>query len=78
MTYRVKLREVHEAYTNYIRHALFSDAMRLKYPTQDQFEQIWLIDQGIKPLRCEEGNMKVGYLEFRDRNHYLMFLLRWS
>lgn len=78
MTHRVKLSTVMEAYTNCLRHALCYDGKFAQYLTQEQFEQRWLIDRGITPIRQQEGDVIVGYLEFRDRNHMLMFLLEWS
>lgn len=77
MTHRVKLSQVFDPYANYMRHAFFGNA-RLGNVSQAEFEQHWLIDQGIMPVRCEQGDASVGYLEFRDRKHYLMWLLKWA
>lgn len=76
MSFLVKLSDIIGPYTNCMRHALFSDeSINI---SQAEFEQYWLVEEGITPIRMKQRGKIFCYLKFHDRPQYIMWLLRWS
>lgn len=82
MVHRVQLRDVFDAYTNYLHHAVDSDYVTRspdsKIDYSIPFGDRWFRNKGIVPRVVVLDDSNIDLLEFSSRAHYLLWLLRYS
>lgn len=78
----VLLKDVVQTYYRYVRHAMHSDSggkplWQLEHD-RPAFEDRWFRQQGIQQVRSRTDGRVTCALVFRDREHFIHWLLTWS
>lgn len=82
MSHMVLLQDVLHTYYRYVKHAMYTDSRgkplwQLEHD-RDAFHDRWFVQQGIEQVRSRIDNRVTCALRFRDREHYMFWLMRWS
>lgn len=82
MSHMVLFKDVTHAYYRYVKHALYADSggkplWQLEHD-REAFQDRWFAQQGIEQVRSKNDGMVTCALRFRDKEHYMFWLLRWS
>lgn len=87
MNHEVCINEVLSQYYSYLKHAMIEDSKGKPfwYLEQDRkkFEEKWFDQQGIRMIKSEwikndQIQSVLSKLSFRDRDHFIFWLMRWS
>lgn len=82
MTHMVLLEDVLHTYYRYVKNALYTDSGGKPLWQLDhdraEFEDKWFVQQGIEQVRSTSGGKTTCALRFKDREHFVLWLMRWS
>lgn len=82
MTHMVLLQDVLHTYYLYTKHALYMESggkplWQLEHD-RAAFEDRWFTREGIEQVRSLADGKVTCALRFRDREHFMFWLMRWS
>lgn len=82
MSHMVLLQDVLHTYYRYVKHAMYTDSCgkplwQLEHDRQ-AFEDRWFARQGIEQVRSLADGKVTCALCFRDREHFMFWLIRWG
>ena len=82
MTTEVLVEDVFEQYYSYVRYAAYHDTndkpIWESMQDREAFEEKWFRQEGIEVVRSVKDGKTIGRLVFKDREEFIIWMMRWS